>query len=127
MLPDFGDTSQNSCLLVKTFFTPVPLWGQIQTRNFLRHPNCLFQKHNTPCLSEFQKIDISRNVKTAEVKKDIKRRAEIREAEDAQRRDEEYPLEIEGTRAQRLIDGTILDEKGERWRDNGDGTVSKIG
>ncbi len=59
--------------------------------------------------------------------KDIKRRVEIREAEDAQRRDEEYPLEIEGTRAQRLIDGTILDEKGERWRDNGDGTVSKIG
>jgi hypothetical protein len=59
--------------------------------------------------------------------KDIKRRVEIREAEDAQRRDEEYPLEIEGIRAKRLIDGTILDEKGERWRDNGDGTVSKIG
>lgn len=57
---------------------------------------------------------------------DYKRKEAIREAEEIKRRDEEYPLEIDGARARREIDGTILDEKGRRWVDNGDGSGTQI-
>ena len=61
---------QNSFLLLKSFFTPVPPYGStFKYAIFLRHPNHLSQNHKMPCLSAFQEVGISRNVKTAEVRK----------------------------------------------------------
>ena len=64
---------QNSYLPLKPLITPVPPYGStFKYAIFLRHPNHLSQNRKTPCLSGFQKISTSRNVKTAEVWKCIK-------------------------------------------------------
>ena len=60
---------QNSYLPLKPLITPVPPYGStFKYAIFLRHPNHLSQNHKTPCLSVFQKVGTSRNVKTAEVR-----------------------------------------------------------
>lgn len=63
----------------------------------------------------------------SEAYSDYKRKEANREAEETRRRNEEYPLEIDGVGAKRLADGTILDEKGNKWADDGYGNnVTKI-
>ena len=61
---------QNSYLTLKSLIIPVPPYGSTSKYAiFLRHPNHPSQNHKMPCLSGFQKIGISRNVKTAEVRR----------------------------------------------------------
>jgi len=70
VLPDFGDTSPKQLFAAQiSYHSCTPLREHVQIRNFLSHPNHPSQKRKTPCLSEFQKVGTSRNVKTAEVRK----------------------------------------------------------
>ena len=55
-----------------------------------------------------------------------KRKEAIREAENTRRENEEYPLEIDGTRARREFGGTIIDENGNHWVDEGYGKARKV-
>lgn len=57
---------------------------------------------------------------------DYQQKEALREMEAAKRREEDYPLEMEdGTRAKRMFDGTLLDEKGREFVDNCDGTATQ--
>lgn len=70
----------------------------------------------------------AQGVKSAQDAYNDYQRAEAkREAEAEKQRAMDYPFEMgDGTRARKQIDGTLIDEVGREYQDNGDGTATRI-